>query len=879
MRKGVVVFFALVIIMPVAYSLSLKELVSRYLFSFSSDEISILNYTDYMADMDSNGINDTLVIELTANANGNFIFVVNVLDKNGILFNETNATFSGTKKLNATFSSFLLSQGRFNYSIKAYNSTNSLKYRKDNILTNAYANYEEGFSLLGVIDYKTGNRLAVNATVNSSLNGTFQPILFMRYNSSAIYSKQSLQIINGENNLAFEFDNDTIKKTHYNGKYNISSLKIGGKTIKTDYTTSAYSFRDFASSSYIYGFNDGKLDSDADGQYDSLQINASVYSFTDNLYHLKLHLYDVSGNIIEIKNVSALLDPGNQIISANINGTKIYNKKLNGPYAVKYIELYENYTLADKLNDAYTTSNYNFNDFYAPGLPDVIASISVSDSYHYGINNLTANVTLKNAGNKPAFNLFFDIFDNNTMLKTNKSTMLSKNSEIFYQFNFTNASDFEISAIADFQGLIDESNESNNAEKISIKINRKPSLLPISNIAANETDEIILNLSASDPNEDNLKYFVNLSKFSNQASIFRWQTTTMDSGNYTIVAAASDGYLNDSIIFNVAVIDAPDKDSDNDGINDTIDKVIGNEKSINTSTFNLRLLINSSSNLSRLFGEQATVNILDGNFTIAEFEFNFSSYRLNLTNITIDKQASNSTGSLIFSGLGMPPGFTKTLYLDRINSEINGICIKDDEIASVSEISGDCNSNTEFKIECDGTPQNSYKCAYNLSSGKYKVEGLKHSGIIQFSYSKPQSIPDSPSASGSSSGSSSGGGIFCKPEWQCGKWSDCADGLRERTCSDKSQCPFTGKKPEEKEKCEITDKNHEIQPKGKIVKLEIPINFAKDKLAKGADGLSLITGKAIDKVTSGNSYSFVFVLIGIIILVSGYFIIRKYRLD
>ncbi|MDP3766052.1 MAG: CARDB domain-containing protein, partial [Nanoarchaeota archaeon] len=615
-------------------------------------------------------------------------------------------------------------------------STNSLKYRKDNILTNIYSNYEEGFSLLGINDSKTGNKLKVNATVSSSLNGTFQSLLFLRHNSSTIYSKQNFQFIKGENHLVFELDNDTIKNTHYNGKYNLSSLKIGGKTIKADYTTSAYNFRDFAASSYIYGFADGKFDSDADNNYDELQINATIHAFSANIYNLKISLYDLFGNIVEIKNTSATLNSGNQTISININGTKIYNKKLNGPFAIKNIELYENYILADKINDAYTTSNYNFNDFSA-SLPDIITSISVSEGYHYGANNITVNVTLKNSGSKPAFNVFFDIFDNNTLFKTNKSNIILKNAEVFYQLNFTNASDFEISAIADLQGIVDEINESNNAEKITIKINRKPALLQISNITANETDNIVLNLSASDPNEDRIIYSVNLSKFSNQSNIFRWQTTTMDSGNYTIAAAASDGYLNDSIIFNVVVIDVPDKDSDNDGINDTIDKVIGNENSINTSTMNLRLFINSSDNLSRLFDKQATVAFMDGNLTIAELEFDFLNYRLNLTNITIDKQASNSTGSLIFRGLSMPAGMTKILYVDKLNTAINGICVKDDEITSISEISGNCDSSNEFKIECDGTAQNSYKCTYNSSLSKYKVEGLKHSGITQFSYSKP----------------------------------------------------------------------------------------------------------------------------------------------
>ena len=69
----------------------------------------------------------------------------------------------------------------------------------------------------------------------------------------------------------------------------------------------------------------------------------------------------------------------------------------------------------------------------------------------------------------------------------------------------------------------------------------------------------------------------------------------------------------------------------------------------------------------------------------------------------------------------MPLGYRKTLYLDRLNST-NGICIKDEDINSVDEISDNCNSENEFKIECDRTLQGAYRCTYNSSAGKYKIE-------------------------------------------------------------------------------------------------------------------------------------------------------------
>ena len=74
--------------------------------------------------------------------------------KHGFIFSVlTNKTLSsGTSKLNITFSSILLTQNQFNYSIKVYNSTRRLKYRKDKILTQNYSSYEEGYRILDIKD-------------------------------------------------------------------------------------------------------------------------------------------------------------------------------------------------------------------------------------------------------------------------------------------------------------------------------------------------------------------------------------------------------------------------------------------------------------------------------------------------------------------------------------------------------------------------------------------------------------------------------------------------------------------------------------------------------------------------------------------------------
>ena len=825
-----------------------------------------------MADSNGNGINDTLVIELeTINPAGTFVFVINLLDKNGILTNETNKTLNaGVNKVNITFSSLLLSQEQFNYSIKVYNSSRRQKFRKDNIPTQIYSNYEEGFRVLDVKDSKIDQKLRLNITVNSPKNETHITTIFLNYINQSIFSKSSKTFRSGTNYLIFDFDNETVKRTHYTGNFSILSIKIGRKTYKTDFATSYYNYRDFAASAYIFNFTDDGVDLDNDGKFDFLEVNPSISILRAADYTLTSALYDLFGAPIEASNVSMNLDIGNKAIPIRFNGTNINEKKVNVPFVIKHIELYENGVLIDKSNDAYVTKNYNFNDFQSPDLPDLTVKISASDAYKYGIGNITINITFSNMGKKHAFNIFTDIFDNKTFSRSNKTSFLGRASGLNYQLNFANVSDFEITAAADLQNLVEESNESNNAEKIAIKMNKRPNLAIVKDTVVNETDKIIINLSASDPNDDELSYSINFSKFSNNISIFKWNTKTTDSGNYTLTATASDGFLEDAVIFKISVLDVPEIDADNDGVNDTIDNLIGDENSVNTSTLNLTIFLGDSKNLSRLFNGSRKVKLIDGNFIIAEFDFDFSQHRFNLKNLTINKQKGNTTGSLIVRGLALPQGRTKILYLDKISTGLNGICIKEEEISSINEISSNCNLNNEFKVECDGSPQNSYTCIYNSTLNKYKIQGLLHSGIIQIDYTKPAS--ESSSSPALTTGSSGGGGAICISDWQCGEWLQCMDGFQNRKCSDKNQCAFPGNKPIEMQKCAAETRENpekEFNPLNKE-------DDMRDKFKNKKTGLSIgITGQVVKFIPGMESISGIVGVFAIILVLAASYLAIK----
>ncbi|HLC49856.1 MAG TPA: CARDB domain-containing protein, partial [Candidatus Nanoarchaeia archaeon] len=755
--RGWLALFVLLAIIPLAYPMSQQELIQKYSFSAETVFMNITNSTDFMIDRDNDGVYDLLVLELTTfNTPGNFIFSATLDGIGGDITNETNTTLPiGTNKLNLTFDSFLLNQDAYNYSIKVYNSSYSLKYRKDKITTNEYPDYEGGFKILSISDYEENKDLKINLTVDSPVNGTFETIVYLyNFNKTTIFEKENKTLTSAENNISVFFAGDRIKKLHKTGSFKVSSVKINSKKITTNHTTNFYDYRDFGTSPYISGFSDKGIDENSNGKYELLQISAKTLITFEDDYSIYMQLYDLFDNFIDSKNITEHLNAGNRTLMWNVNGTKIKGKKLNGPYAIKQAFLFENGVIVDEIED-YTTSSYNFDDFENPNLPDIKTAISVSDGYRYNSPTIDVNVTLKNIGILPAFNVFADIFDNKSVFVSNVTNILLPGSSAFYQFEYTNESDFDITAIADLLDSVEEINESNNAQRFEVKFNKKPNINQIQNITVNEGDEITINISAYDSNNDFVYYSINSSKLKNNSNIFHWNTTAKDSGEYFLQANASDRYLFDYSLFKITVVNN-ENDTDNDGINDSDDAVIGD--SVSSSLQNLSVFIDGSSDFSSILRGEKRIKFRQGNAMLAEFDINLSLYRINLSNITLQKQPGNSTGWLIFRGIKMPLGYRKTLYIDKVNST-NGICIKDADINSVDEISDACNLENEFKIECDGALQGSYRCTYNSSSGKYKIEGLKHSGIQQINYEAPEaSSPTAPVSSASTSSGSSGGG-------------------------------------------------------------------------------------------------------------------------
>jgi hypothetical protein len=140
------------------------------------------------------------------------------------------------------------------------------------------------------------------------------------------------------------------------------------------------------------------------------------------------------------------------------------------------------------------------------------------------------------------------------------------------------------------------------------------------------------------------------------------------------------------------------------------------------------------------------------NNKIVELDWNFVQERvLDLSKVIVQKQPSGSSyGAILISGLDLPAGESKTIYLDRI-AQTNVVCIKDAEISSIEEITDDCTGVSEFLINCPDSLEG-YTCNITEDGSKYKITGLLHSGAEEVI------------SGGSSGGGTGGGGIAIIPE-------------------------------------------------------------------------------------------------------------------
>lgn len=186
--------------------------------------------------------------------------------------------------------------------------------------------------------------------------------------------------------------------------------------------------------------------------------------------------------------------------------------------------------------------------------------------------------------------------------------------------------------------------------------------------------------------------------------------------------------------------------------------VIGNKSSIYSNQFDLDILINNSSNLSQNFSQNYLVEFKDnqtGNKYV-EFNFDFSSSKLDLSQLRIFFSNSSEEPILGVSRLNIS---SKNIYIPQSeNLNFSTLCILNQPIDSLEQISENCSNSNEVKLKCPGTINGIGCSSFNQNSQDFwRVSNLQHT-IVKIVENEIVTPPPTSSPSNGGGGSSGGGG-------------------------------------------------------------------------------------------------------------------------
>ncbi|MBI3027398.1 hypothetical protein HYY70_04745, partial [Candidatus Woesearchaeota archaeon] len=566
------------------------------------------------------------------------------------------------------------------------------------------------------------------------------------------------------------------------------------------------------------------------------------------------------------------------------------------------------------INARYNITIY-FNDTYGKSGFDYLFNISLSNSN--ALPEITSinlsNTDFLNRTNGSLIASWSAVDNDNDALTANETlwyvnkTLISNytNKTFIHEINTTKLENWTFS-VRVFDGF----NWSDFVNSSTIKIlNSKPilNITPISVIAL-ETQLVNISLNTSDLDNDLLIITVNKNELNVLNNQLLWRTNITDEGFYIVNVSANDSLDIDSLLINVTVLNARDidndgnpdfndTDDDNDEIADENDFLIGNLSAIN-ATFSLNLSINGSSNFSQLFNGTYTINITNGSHAIIEFNFTFNtSSILDLGNLTINK-TTNGSGAVSIRGLRLVNS-TKAIFLDKLNSSVKSVCIKDAD-ASFDSISSSCDSLNEVLVICNGQSNGQYTC---FDAGRrYRITGISNSAVREQCIdadgdgfgtgcaagddcndndaSKSTSCSSSGSSSvGSNGGSSSGGGggiVACISNWQCGQWSECVNGFKTRRCVEANQCAFPTERPEESQECKVAEikENSSKMSKKADFSAQPDARTSKAKELNSSNKFAQITGQAAKPPDKKFDSGFIVALVEVAIILGIYLALK-----
>ncbi|MBR9699827.1 hypothetical protein GOV09_05195 [Candidatus Woesearchaeota archaeon] len=447
-----------------ASALTLEDYVSNLDTSFYDGTINITSFADTIVDSDSNGQNDTIIFNLTTDYSTSANFTANIFfeDEDLPIVSDTRSISSTNPSFIMNISTFFLSQSQYAYYARIYNEIGQIVYESRKYNTSTYADYETGTNITALSDENVNNALIrINVSLDVTKNETVNISVNLEYNDSIISATKETTLSSPAQVVSIDFDNETIKSTHFNGTLSVESVQIGNKIIEFSHNTFSYNYEDFAKTSYIKSIESSQIDNNSNNLSDIFRFNFTINVKSADDYTLEAALYDLDNNFIASLAKNETLSTGLQIVDIEIEGKDIYSTYYNGEFILSFAKLSIGNQTKDIVFDAHTTNITYYTDFERSPLPDLI--ISINTTFNETTNVTNVSIVINNTGEAPAFNIFVDVFDNASYENQSSVSFLDVNESKTFSFNAEETINESLfTAIVDFDNFVDEADESNN---------------------------------------------------------------------------------------------------------------------------------------------------------------------------------------------------------------------------------------------------------------------------------------------------------------------------------------------------------------------------------------------------------------------------------
>ena len=466
--------FLLLITINLASAITLDELIASYDFNYNDGTVDVTAITHYGIDVDSNLLYDYLIIEITTdNLEAEYDFIGDLLLDNKLKSTTNNESYLpyGENTINLVYNPKLLTDGTYNLSL-VINEDYFTHYRNLNAYSFYFdsSEYEQPDITLEIdshnfVDNDSDTKyeyLDITVNINVGITDLYTIKAYIKDDENIVYSINNYSLTTGLNQIDISFKSSDIrtKRLDYANLYKII---IEDYEFLFNYTIN-YDIDDFDPEKTIFTsyFNDSKIDVDANNFSDILEIKVGVYANEDDNYDIELILYDGNNEFYDKIKEIFYLTSGENIIEIEINGTELYNYKVNGPLTISSIKIIKNNVTLDSLIQPYVTSMFYFSDFDMPLMPD-LTFISF-DSTESNISSV-----IKNIGAVHAYGIIVNYFDQNfTELYEETIIDLAINNEHEINFDYNSTNTTQIFAFIDYNNKIEESNESNNLFMLEI---------------------------------------------------------------------------------------------------------------------------------------------------------------------------------------------------------------------------------------------------------------------------------------------------------------------------------------------------------------------------------------------------------------------------